>query len=184
MRVLVTLVLAAIAIWFVSSKATSKADESAKSPQASIDNVNDLLERAASGKPLDGRPAPDPRWVRRMTAACDERERRLSALPRTATAAGIAERGGRILAIHRSFATHVAALRAPSAWNPEAQEVHAINVSQQRILGRVVAAARSGDLGRATQEAVKLRELAGRANTVFMRLGLRRCVFGASGMPL
>jgi hypothetical protein len=51
-------------------------------------------------------------------------------------------------------------------------------------LARVVAAARSGDLGRATQEAVALRELAGSANTVSMRLRLDRCVFGAAGMPL
>jgi hypothetical protein len=179
----IPLVIAGVAIWFFSSKAMS-VDEQSKAPQASIENVNDILEKAASGKPLDGRPAPDGRWVRRMNAACDERERSLNALPRTATAAGIANRGERILAIHRSFSTRVAALRAPAAWKSEAREVRAIDVSQQRVLDRVVAASRSGDLGRATQEAVALRELAGRANTVFMRLGLDRCAFGASGMPL
>jgi hypothetical protein len=179
----IPLAIAGVAIWFFSSKATS-IDEQSKSPQASIENVNDILEEAASGKPLDGRPAPDGRWVRRMNAACDERERRLDTVPRTATAAGIADRGERILAIHRSFATRVAVLRAPSAWKPEAQELRAINVAQQRALARVVAAARSGDLGRATQEAVALRELAGRANTVFMRLELDRCVVRAFGMPL
>lgn len=183
MKFFIPLVIAGVAIWFFSSKAMST-DEQSKAPQASIENVNDILEKAASGKPLDGRPVPDARWVRSMNAACEKRERRLDALPRTPTAAGIAERGERILAIHRSFATRVAALRAPSAWKPEAQELRAINGAQQRALARVVAAARSGDLGRATQEAVALRELAGRANTVFMRLGLDRCAFGASGMPL
>src|SRR5688500_9561589 len=155
-------------------------DDQSKSAQASIENVNDILERASSGKPLDGRPAPDARWVRRMNAACGERERNLNALPSTANAAGIANRGQRILTIHRSFSTRVAALRAPAAWRSEAQQVRSINASQQRVLARVVAAARSGDLGRATQQAVALRELAGRANTVFMRLGLVWCVFGAT----
>jgi hypothetical protein len=180
----IPLAIAGVAIWFFSSKATSMLDEQSKSPQASIENVNDILERASSGKPLDGRPTPDARWVRRMNAACEERDRSLNAVPRTATAAGIANRGKRILVIHRSFATRVAALRAPGAWKSEAREVRAINEFQQRVLARVVAAALSGDLGRATQEAVALRELAGSANTVFMRLGLDRCVFGSSGMPL
>lgn len=184
MKFFIPLAIAGVAIWFFSSKATSMLNEQAKSPEASIGNVNEILEKATSGKPLDGRPTPDARWVRRMTAACDERELRLASLPRIATAAGIANRGERITAIHRSYAARVAALRAPSAWKSEAKEVRAINLSQQRILARVVAAARSGDLGRATQESVALRELAGRANTVFMRLGLDRCVFGASGMPL
>jgi len=179
----IPLAVAGIAIWFFSSKATS-IDEQSKSPQASVENVNDILEKATSGKPLDGRPAPDGRWVRRMSAACAEREQRLNAFPRTATATGIVARGEQILAIHRSYAARVAALRAPSAWKSEAQEVRAINLSQQRALSRVVAAARSGDLGRATQESVALRELAGKANTAFMQLGLDRCVFGASGMPL
>ena len=183
MKFFIPLAVAGIAIWFFSSKATS-INEQSKSPQASVENVNDILEKATAGKPLDGRPAPDAKWVKRMNAACDQRERRLSALGRTATATGIAHRGEQILAIHRSFATRVAALRASSAWKTEAQEVRAINVAQQRALARVVVAARSGDLGRATQEAVRLRELAGRANIIFMRLGLDRCVFGASGMPL
>jgi hypothetical protein len=184
MKFFIPLAIAGVAIWFFSSKATNAFDEQSKSSQESIQNVNDILEKATSGKPLDGRPAPDARWVRRMNAACEERERSLNAVPRTATAAGIANRGERILVIHRSFSTRVAGLRASSAWKAEANEVRAINVAQERALTRVVAAARSGDLGRATQEAVKLRELAGRANTVFMRLGLDRCAFGASGMPL
>jgi hypothetical protein len=179
----IPLAVAGIAIWFFSSKATS-INEQSKSPQASVENVNDILEKATSGKPLDGRPAPDANWVKRVNAACDQRERRLSALPRTATATGIALRGERILAIHRSLAERIAALRAPTAWRSEGRKIRAINVSQQRVLARIVAAARSGDLGRATQEAVALRELAGEANTVFMRLGIDRCVFGASGMPL
>jgi hypothetical protein len=183
-KFLIPLLVAGIAIWFFSSKATSMLDESAKSPKADISKVNELLERAASGKPMDGRPVPNARWVRRMTAACDQRERRLAALPHVPTAAGIAARGTRIFAIHRAYAARVSALRAPSAWEPEAQEIRAFNISQQRILARVVAAARSGDLGRATQESVALRELAGRANTVFLRLGLARCAFGGSGMPL
>ena len=62
--------------------------------------------------------------------------------------------------------------------------IQGFNLEQQLILRRVVAAARTGNLGNAMQEAVALRELSGRANAVFLRLGIDRCAFGASGMPL
>jgi hypothetical protein len=66
----------------------------------------------------------------------------------------------------------------------EARELRRFNASQQRILERVVDAARSGDLAGSSREAVALRVLAGRANTVFLQLGLAECAFGSSGMPL
>ncbi len=178
------LAVAAVAIAFFGARVVKAFDHGANSPMASIARVNELLRRASSGQPLDGRPLPDQRWVARMAAACERREKRLAALPRGSTASGIARRGARILAIHRAYAARVSSLRPPAAWAAEAREIRTFNAAQQRILQRVVDAARSGDLGRATREAVGLRELAGRANTVFLTLGLARCAFGGSGMPL
>jgi hypothetical protein len=119
-----------------------------------------------------------------MSRACARRERLFAALPRPATASGIAARGTRILAIQRAYAARVSALRPPAGYVVEARGLHRFDASQQRILRRVVAAARSGDLAGSSREAVALRELAGRANTVFLQLGLAECVFGSSGMPL
>lgn len=183
MKFLVPVALAGLAIWLFGSHAKSAVqDATAESP--ALTAVGDLMKKAASGEPLDGRPAPSTRWVRRMTAACVERERRLTSVPRVTSPPGVARRGRRILAIHRAYARRIASIRAPSAWRPEVLSIQGFNLEQQLILRRVVAAARTGNLGNAMQEAVALRELSGRANAVFLRLGIDRCAFGASGMPL
>jgi hypothetical protein len=178
------LAVAAIAIVFFSARLANVFDRGSTSPKASISTVSDLLRRAAAGEPLDGRPAPDQRWVTRMTAACEKRERLFAALPRPTTANGIAARGTRILAIHRAYAARVRSFQPPAAYSAEARELRGFNASQQRILRRVVAAAQAGSLARAYRESVALRELAGGANAVLLRLGLGQCAFRGSGMPL
>ena len=184
MKFVLMLVVAAIAIAIFSARLASSFDREAHSPKVRLSTANELLRRAAAGEPLDGRPAPDQRWVARMTAACAKRERLLVALPRPATLSAIAARGARILAIHRAYAARVSSIHAPAAYTVEARELRGFDNSQQRILRRVVAAAQSGNVARAYRESVALRELAGRANTVLLRLGLSRCVFSASSMPL
>ena len=184
MKFVLILAVAAIAIVFFSARIASVFDGGPKSPKASISTVSELLRRASVGEPLDGRTPPDPRWVKRMSRACAKRERLLVALPRPASADGIAARGMRILAIQRAYAARVSAIRPPAEYLVEARDLHRFDASQQRILERVVAAARSGDLAGSSREAVSLRELAGRANTVFLQLGLAECLFGSSGMPL
>jgi hypothetical protein len=184
MRFVLFLGLAALALAFFSGRAGNVFDRGGSSPEASVSKVNDILEKAAAGEPLDGRPAPDGAWVRRMTAACEKRERLLAGLPRATTPGGIADRGTQILAIHATYAARVAALRPPSAYRAEAREIRAFNAAQQRTLRRVVAAGQAGNLGAASRRAVALRELAGRANSLFLRLGLDRCAFGAAGMPV
>jgi len=178
------LAVAAIAIVFFSARLANVFDRGPTTPKASISTVSELLGRAAAGKPLDGRPAPDAHWVARMTAACEKRERLLAALPRPTTASGIAARGARILAIHRAYAARVTSFQPPAGYPAEARELRGFNALQQRILQRVVAAAQAGNLARAYRESVALRELAGRANVVLLRLGLSQCAFGGSGMPL
>jgi hypothetical protein len=183
-KLVLALGIAAVAIAYFSHRASMAFDHQGKKAAGSISNVNTLLERASSGKPVDGRPAPDKRWVARMTDACVARESLLARVPTSGTVAAIAARGTRILAIERAYAARVELLRPPSGYRAEYRAIRDFNREQQRLVQRVVAAAGDGDLGRATRESVALRELAGRANTVFLGLGLDRCVFGSSGMPL
>jgi hypothetical protein len=51
-------------------------------------------------------------------------------------------------------------------------------------LQRVRLAARNGGVSSAAREALALRDLAGRSNVVFVRLGLNGCAMRSSGMPL
>jgi len=184
MRFVPFIAVAAIALSLYSARAANVFDRGATSPKASISDVSELLGRAAAGEPLDGRPTPDKRWIAQLAKACVKRERLLAAVPRPTTAGGIAARGARILAIHRAYAARVSSFPPPAAYRAEAREIRSFNASQQRILRRVVATARTGDLARSYREAIALRELAGRANTVFLRLGLPHCAFRGSGMPL
>ena len=184
MKFVLGLVIAALAIAYFSHRASTALQHSSKAPQQAISGTAELMRKASSGQQLDGRSAPDSKWIARMTAACSRREQLLAAVPRSGTAAGIAARGKRILRIHRRYAARVAAIRPPTAYRIEAREISGFNASQQRALERVVDAARSGDLGRASRGSVALRELAGRASAVFLRLGLSGCAFGSAGMPL
>jgi hypothetical protein len=184
MRFVLVIAVVAIALSFFSARAANVFDRKTTSPAASINNVSELLRRASSGEPLDGRAPPDRRWVARMAAACNKRERRLAAVPYSTTASGIAARGTRILAIHRTYAARASSLRPQPAYAADTRAIRSFNASQQRIIKRVVAAAQTGDLARSYREAIAMRELAGRANTVFLRLGLPHCAFRASGMPL
>jgi hypothetical protein len=183
-KFVLALVIAAVAIGYFSHRASTAFHDQGKKSEQSISQVGNLLGRAASGKPLDGRPAPDGRWVARMTAACARREDLLSPIPRSGTASGVAVRGERILAVQRAYAARVKSIRPPAAYKAEGRDIRKLNEKDESILARVVAAARSGDLGLATRESVALRELAGRANAAYLALGLDRCAFGSSGMPL
>lgn len=184
MRLVLLLAIVALTIGYFGHRAVSSLQSRAGSSKTSISRVSELMRRAASGEPLDGRPAPDSVWVGRMTAACTRREARLAAVPRSATTEGIASRGRRILAIYRRYATRVATIRPPVAYRAEARELRGFNASREHALRSIVVAATSGDLGRVTRRSMALRELAGRENAVLLRLGLSRCAFGSSGMPL
>ena len=114
MRFVLALALAAVAIAYFSHRASTAFHKQGTKSAAPLSNVSNLLERAASAKPLDGKSAPDPHWLARMTAACARREALLGNVPRSGTAAGIAERGARILAIHHAYAERVKSIRPPT----------------------------------------------------------------------
>ena len=184
MKFVLGLLIAAVAIGYFSHSAATAFQADSKKSGTRLTDVSRLLNRAATGKPLDGRQAPDRRWIARMTAACKRREALLAQVPRGGSASAIAERGERILSIYRAYSTRVATIPPAAGYESEARQIRSFNAHQERLLEREVRAARSGDLGLATRESVALRELAGRANAVFLGLRLDRCAFGSSSMPL
>jgi hypothetical protein len=184
MKFVLGLLIAAVAIAYFGHRASTAIQADSKKSGTRITDVSNLLNRAATGKPLDGRQAPDGRWIARMTAACKRRETLLAQVPRAGSASAIAARGERILAIYDAFSARVASIRPPAGYKTEARRIRSFNARQERLLEREVRAAGSGDLGLATRESVALRELAGRANAVFLALHLDRCAFGSSSMPL
>jgi hypothetical protein len=149
------------------------------SPASSIREVGKLLETAS-------KPHPTGRWIDQMNGACAQREQRLAGLTRPAVLDGraLAAHSARVLAIHRAYAERVRRVRAPARYQADLRQIRAFNAAQLQLLARVGQAARSSGVGSAASEALALRELAGRANPVFLRLGLDRCALRSSGMPL
>jgi hypothetical protein len=151
----------------------------ASSPASSLDKVSKLLETTS-------KPHPTGRWVDQMNGACAQREQRLAALTSPAVLDGpaLAAHSARVVAIHRAYAKRVARVRAPKLYAADLRQIRAFNTQQLEILQRVTRAARNNGVGSAAKDALGLRDLAGRANPVFLRLGLDRCALRPSGMPL
>ncbi|HET7856612.1 MAG TPA: hypothetical protein VFL41_09160 [Gaiellaceae bacterium] len=150
-----------------------------ESPASSIRGVSKLLEQTSN-------PHPQGRWVDDLKTACAQRERRLETLvrPGGVDPAPLALYSARILAVHRAYSRRVAKVKAPKPYQADLAQIRQFSVTQEQVLLRVTAAARKGNLQGAAQQAMALRELAGRANALFVRLGLGDCAFRASGMPL
>jgi hypothetical protein len=182
-RFLVYLAVAAIVVLAVRSTDVFSRVTGTPDPEKSVAQVNDILERAAADGAVQGQP-PDGRWAARMKAECARREQRLAALARPTSLTGLAPHAQKVLAIHRAYAQRVARLRVPGATANDAREVNRLHAEQLRALQRVAQAARAGDFSRATNEGLALRELAGRANTVFLRLGLNQCALRPSAIPV
>ncbi len=121
-----------------------------------------------------------------MNGICRQREQQLAKLTRPSVVDGqaLAAYSARVLAIHSAHAKRVARVRAPKAYAADLRQIRAFNAQQLELLQRVRLAARNGGVSSAAREALALRDLAGRSNAVFVRLGLYGCAMRPSGMPL
>jgi hypothetical protein len=149
------------------------------SPASSFREVGKLLESAS-------KPHPKGRWVDQLKGVCSQREQQLAKLTRPAVLDrhGLAAYSAPVLAIHRAHAKRVARVRAPKPYTADLRQIRAFNAQQLELLQRVRLAARNGGVSSAAREALALRDLAGRSNPVFVRLGLNGCAMRPSGMPL
>jgi hypothetical protein len=153
--------------------------EGSFSPASSIREVSKKLDRATN-------PHPKGRWVDQLYGLCAQREQQLAKLTRPAVldGQGLAAHSARVLAIHSAHAKRVVRVRAPKAYAADLRQIKAFNAQQLELLQRVRLAARNGGVSSAAKEALALRDLAGRSNVVFVRLGLNGCAMRPSGMPL
>ena len=176
MKILFILAIGVLAILFLTSACEFEVNtvrDSAQSSKKSITGVSDLLEQATRA----GDPPKPGSAAARLNTECAKREQRLARLPRPTKLTDIAPHAQRVLAVLKAHDRRAARLGAPP-------RVRTINAEQQRAVLRLAQAARAKDYRAAQTQATALRELAGRANTELMRLGLTQCVLRGSGMPL
>lgn len=183
MKFVVFFAIAAIAILFVGRNDVFSRAGGAPKPEKAISQVNDIFERATSGSPLRAQP-PDQAWVARMNAECARRERRLAALARPTSLDALGAYASRIHAIHVDYTRRAARLKPPAGGADDARQVRQLNAEQERKLRRIARIARTRNYSAASTEALALRELAGRMNTVLLGMGLDKCALRASAMPL
>lgn len=176
MKVLFILAIGVIAVLFLTSACEFEVysvSGPAQAPKQGITNVAGLLEQATkAGEP----PAPGAAPAR-LNTECDKREQRLATLPRPTRLTDLAPHAQRVLAVLKAHRRRAARLGAPP-------QVLAFSAEQERAVLRLAGAARKGNYRAAQAQSMALRELAGRANTELMKLGLTQCVLRPSGMPL
>jgi hypothetical protein len=176
MKVLLILAVGVLAVLLLTSACEFEVNTVSGPAQTSKKGITDvagLLEEATkAGDP------PKPGSVpARLNTECAKREQRLARLPRPTKLTDIAPHAQRVLAVLKAHDRRAARLGA-------APQVRAINAEQQRAVLRLAQAARAKNYRAAQAQATALRELAGRANTELMKLGLNACVLRSSGMPL
>jgi hypothetical protein len=175
-KILIILAIGVLAVLFFTSACDfefNTVSGPAQSSKKSVTKVSDLLDQAtrAGDTPASG-PA-----SARLTNECAKREQRLARLPRPTGLTDIAPHAQRILAVLRAHSRRAARLGAPA-------QIQAFDEEQQRAVLRLARAARAGNYRAASRQATALRELAGRANTELLRLGLAQCAIRATAMPL
>jgi hypothetical protein len=176
MKVLFILAIGVLAFLFFTSACEFQVNtisDSAQSSKKSITEVSDLLDQATRA---GDSPAPGTAGAR-LNTECVKREQRLAKLPRPTRLTELAPHAQRVLAVLKAHRRRAARLGAPP-------QVLAFSAEQERAVLRLAGAARKGNYRAAQAQAIALRELAGRANTELMRLGLDQCVLRASSMPL
>jgi hypothetical protein len=176
MKILFILAIGVLAFLFLTSACefqVGTVSNSAQTSKKSLNKVSDLLDQASRA----GDPPRPGSTAARLNTECARREQRLATLPRPTKLTDIAPHAQRVLAVLKAHDRRAARLGAPP-------QVRAFNTEQQRAVLRLAQAARAGNYRAAQAHAIALRELAGRANTELMSLGLTKCVLRASGMPL
>lgn len=172
MKVLAILAIGVLAVLFLTSACEFQVN-TVSGPANSFGQVADMLDESTRA----GEPPATGTAARRLNTECAKRERRLMKLPRPTRLTDLAPHAQRVLAVLRAHSRRAARLGAPV-------EVQAFSAQQELAVARLARAARAGNYRAAQAQALALRELAGRANTELMRLGLTQCVLRASGMPL
>lgn len=171
MKVFVILALGALAMLMLTGRlGFNVGDVSVPKPQEAVGGMNDAFEKTLEA----GQPAKPGTAGARLNNQCAFRERRLAAIGRPRSLTAVRAYALRILAV----------LQAHSRRAAEPPEVRPLDLEQQRIIQRLALAAGRGDYRTAQAQALALRELAGRANVTFMRLGLTNCVLRGTSMPL
>jgi len=159
--------------------------QSAAKSEKSIRGVAEMLGQATEKGP-PGQPRAIGQWARQLTMACTMREQRLAALARPSVLdrSALARHADNVLAVHRAYARRVSALRPPAQLDADARQIRRDIAAQERALARIAVALRRPNLQQASQEALVLRQLAGRANALLVRLDLMQCALRPSSMPL
>jgi hypothetical protein len=171
LRIFLVLAVGALAVlMFTGRLGFDTGGASVPKPQVAVDGVNDILEKAVEA----GEPAKAGTPAAKLNNQCGYRERRLAALSRPRSLAEVRPHALRVLAV----------LQAHSRRAVEPPEVQALDLEQQRIIQRLARAAGLGNYRAAQEQAMALRELAGRANVTLMRLRLTHCLMRASAIPL
>jgi hypothetical protein len=185
-KLLVVLVIAGLAFWFIGSRIIDRGKDVNAVAQASKDNINSvagvLREATANAQKQGSRD--ETTWQGKINTLCSQTSASLDTMATPHTADEIATYLGAALPMVRSLHRRLGSFPPPDALADQASKAGRALLKQEGVLARVRAAARAGDTARMLAQIERLRSLARAENPNLIKLGLTDCRLPSWGIPL
>ena len=185
MKILVVLVVAGLAFWFIGSQIIGHGKVVRGVAEASKENVNSVagvLEQATENAQKQG--SRDQTWQGTINALCSQTSGSLETMGTPRTPDEIAAYLRDALPMVRTLHQRLGTFPPPAALADEASRAGRALLKQEDVLARVRAAARDGHSARMLDQIDRLRSLARAENPNLIRMGLTDCTLPAWGVPL
>jgi hypothetical protein len=186
MKILVVLVVAGLAFWFVGSQIIGHGKVVRGVAEASKDNVNSVagvLQQATENAQKQGS-RDETTWQGKINALCSQTSSSLDTLGTPRSMDEIAVYLGGALPMVRSLHQRLGTFPPPAALADQASRAGPALLKQEDLLARVRAAARDGQSARMLDEIERLRSLARAENPNLIGMGLADCTLPSWGVPL
>ena len=186
MKLLAVLVVVGLAFWFIGSRIVDRGNEARGVAEASKDNINSVagvLREATENAQKQGS-RDETTWQGKINSLCSQASASLATMGTPRTADEIASYLGAALPVVRSLHERLGSFPPPDALADQASKAGRALLTQEDVLTRVRAAARSGDSARMLNEIERLRSLARAENPNLIKMGLTDCRLPSWGIPL
>jgi hypothetical protein len=186
MKLLLVVVVAGLAVWFIGSQITGYGrviGGVAEASKENVDSVAGVLQQATENAQKQGS-HDDTTWQDKVNTLCSQTSASLKTMGTPRTADEIAAYLRAAIPMVRTLHQRLGSFPPPAALANEASKAGRALLRQEDLLVRVRAAARAGDSARMLNQIDRLRTLARIENPNLIKLGLLDCKLPSSGIPL
>jgi hypothetical protein len=186
MKILVVVVLAGLAVWFIGAQIVGHGRVIGGVAEASKENLNSVagvLQQATENAQKQGS-RDETTWQGKVNTLCSRTSASLDTLGTPRSAKEIAAYLRAALPMVRTLHRRLGSFPPPDALAGQASRAGRALLRQEAVLARVRAAARAGNSARMLEQIERLRSLARAENPSLIKLGLTDCTLPSWGIPL